>query len=574
MKFTSINKYILKSIFSYLKISNQLNIVKYSKKMMSLLDITKYTYQKYYFDLIKSPAFLNFPEILKENKIFDEKTLKKLMSGWENETTEIIKESDCFHFNQRTKSKDIKNIKILNIIKDAKSLKKNMPNLIELNLSKIKNLELPCSILLNLETLSLTDISKLKFLTNENHISLQNLKHLYLNNISFNKKNKLKINVDNLKYLDLRLKEQDGDDEDCNYDNNNNTSGFYKEKTIGYLIKIFNFKNLSIFDIDLNNDEENEENEGNKKNKREKEDKGNEENEDEENEENDDNEDEENEEKEDNEDNEEYEDDLIGMDKYESFEDAFKNPQEVFNVKNLKKLNYFNFEILYEYYDVCGAAEYNDKLVYKYIFYKTKEDKYVFKTLYDNIHNCNGEMFKSNQKEIRNCEKINYNNYYFINKELYLSGEKLENIELDYENLKSFNITSELNDDRQDSQELINYLENIQKDNNCLETISLDILDLDKKTNLLENLKKFTELKCFYVKNNCLFKDNKQLIKLLATLSNLKSLFSVEINIQAQLKLSKDDNKEIDKLFPDIFIQVNKKSSLIKWNNQNIIFKK
>ena len=236
------------------------------------------------------------------------------------------------------------------------------------------------------------------------------------------------------------------------------------------------------------------------------------------------------------------------------FEDAFKNPQEVFNVKNLKKLNYFNFEILYEYYDVCGAAEYNDKLVYKYIFYKTKEDKYVFKTLYDNIHNCNGEMF--------------------INKELYLSGEKLENIELDYENLKSFNITSELNDDRQDSQELINYLENIQKDNNCLETISLDILDLDKKTNLLENLKKFTELKCFYVKNNCLFKDNKQLIKLLATLSNLKSLFSVEINIQAQLKLSKDDNKEIDKLVPDIFIQVNKKSSLIKWNNQNIIFKK
>ena len=338
-------------------------------------------------------------------------------------------------------------------------------------------------------------------------------------------------------------------------------------------IKIFNFKNLSVFDVDLNDDEENEEIEENedneeKKNKKNKKEKDDKENEDEENE------DEEDEENEGNEDNEENEEDIICMEKYDSFENAFKNPQEVFNEKNLKQLDYFSFEILYEYYDVCGAAEYNDRLIYKYIFYKTKNDKYVFRTLYDNFHDCNGSMFESNQKEIRNCDKINFNDYFFINKEFYLSGEKLENIEFDYENLKSFNITSKLNDDSQDSQGLINYLENIKKNNNCLETISIDILDLDKKTNLIENLKKFTDLKCFYVKNNCLFKDTKQLIKLLTALSNLKFLFSIEINMKDQLKLNKDDNKKIDKLFPTISIQVNKKSSLIKWNNHNIKFKK
>ena len=118
-----INKYLLKFIFSFLDFSKQLNIIKYNNKLKSKLEITKYTYQKYYFNLIKSPALLDFPEILLENKIFDEETFKKLMLDWENETNnEIIKKDDCFHLNKRTKSKDTKNIKILNInlIKDTK----------------------------------------------------------------------------------------------------------------------------------------------------------------------------------------------------------------------------------------------------------------------------------------------------------------------------------------------------------------------------------------------------------------------------------------------------------------------
>ena len=50
-----------------------------------------------------------------------------------------------------------------------------------------------------------------------------------MNNISFNEENKIKISLNNLKYLDLRLKEQDGDPEDSGFKNDDNKAGFNKE---------------------------------------------------------------------------------------------------------------------------------------------------------------------------------------------------------------------------------------------------------------------------------------------------------------------------------------------------------
>ena len=76
-------------------------------------------------------------------------------------------------------TKNLKDIKILNVtLKNKNLLEKNTPNLIELNISNVKNLELPCSILLNLESLSLKDISKLKFLNKGDYINLNKLRHL------------------------------------------------------------------------------------------------------------------------------------------------------------------------------------------------------------------------------------------------------------------------------------------------------------------------------------------------------------------------------------------------------------
>ena len=252
MNLLRINKYILAKILSHLKCSKELNIMRYNKKLQSKLDISLYSYQKKYFESIMTPALLNNTEILLQNNIFDKKTLDKLKFDLINETTETLQEKDCFHFDQKTNSKNLKDIKILNIsLKNQNLLKKSAPNLIELNISDIKNLEIPCSLLLNLETFSLKNISKLKFINKEENISLNKLKHLYLNNISFNKKNKIKISLNNLKYLDLKLKEQEGeaegDPEETEFDNDNNKAGFLKEKTLKHLISIFDFQFLSVF---------------------------------------------------------------------------------------------------------------------------------------------------------------------------------------------------------------------------------------------------------------------------------------------------------------------------------------
>ena len=151
MKLLRINKYILENIFAYLNLAKKLNLLRYNKKLQSMLDISIYSYQKKYFESIITPALLNNSEILLQNNIFDKKTLNKLKSDWENETTEMLQEKDCFHFNEKTDIKKLKDIKILNISLTSQNLlKKSTPNLIELNISNIKNLELPCSLLLNL----------------------------------------------------------------------------------------------------------------------------------------------------------------------------------------------------------------------------------------------------------------------------------------------------------------------------------------------------------------------------------------------------------------------------------------
>ena len=203
-------------------------------------------------------------------------------------------------------------------------LKKSPPNLIELNILNVKNLELPCSILLNLESLSLKDVSKIKFLSNEENISLNKMKHLYLNNISFNKKNKIKINLNNLKYLDVRIIEQDGDDEDCEFDNDNNKAGFNKEKTLENLISIFDFQFLSIFNIEPNISE---------------------------------NEEEKKDENEDEEDEDEEDEDVL--EKYQDLQNDFNNPKKLFDKKYLENYDYFNFKIMNEYYIINEAAEFS-----------------------------------------------------------------------------------------------------------------------------------------------------------------------------------------------------------------------
>jgi len=218
----------------------------------------------------------------------------------------------------------------------------------------------------------LKDISKLKFLNKGDNISLNKLRHLYLNNISFNEENKIKISLNNLKYLDLRLKEQDGDPEDSGFKNDDNKAGFNKENTLQYLINIFDFQFLSLF-------------------KREKSESDNEE-------------------------------EFI-VDIFNDLVVAYKKPKELFDSKYLSKYDFFNFEILFEYFTISGSADFAERFIYKYLFAKTKGNKYIFKTEYTHYEliNDDGEMETFN-KEIRYCNNKNYNDYFFINNEYEIGG--------------------------------------------------------------------------------------------------------------------------------------------------------
>ena len=529
MILSRLNKYILKTIFTYLKFRRELDILKYNKKSQSKLDISLYSYQKKYFENIITPALLNNPEILLHNNIFDKKTLDKLKSDWENEITEILQEKDCFHFNQKTNTKNQKDIKILNIsLKSQNLLKKTAPNLIELNISNIKNLELPCSILLNLETFSLKDISKLKFLNEEENISLNKLRHLYLNNISFDKENKIKISLNNLKYLDLRLKEQDGDPEDSEFDNNDNKAGFLKEKSLNYLINIFDFQFLSVFKKDTSGA-------------------GNEEDEEL--------------------DDEEMEDEEFLTDKFQELAENFKNPGELFDKKYLSNYAYFNLEILYEYFEINGAADFAERFIFKYLFAKTKGNKYLFKTEYTNFADTNGELDEVFNKEIRYCSNINYDDYYFINNESEIGGDSLLEDILNYETINSYSIVTK-NDSY--SYGLIKSLKNFKKNKNKLEILSIEDLDLSFADSISKNLKQLEHLKCFYVTQDFKYKNSNQVIDLLTALSKIKSLFLIDINLKGELKLNKNEENKINGILPNISIKKAKKESSIKWyNNSN-----
>ena len=373
------------------------------------------------------------------------------------------------------------------------------------------------------------DISKLKFLNKGDNISLNKLRHLYLNNISFNEENKIKISLNNLKYLDLRLKEQDGDPEDSGFKNDDNKAGFNKENTLQYLINIFDFQFLSLFKreksesvailqvgvMDMLSDNEEE----------------------------------------------------FMVDIFNDLVVAYKKPKELFDSKYLSKYDFFNFEILFEYFTISGSADFAERFIYKYLFAKTKGNKYIFKTEYTNyeLSGGGGEMETFN-KEIRYCNNKNYNDYYFINNEYEIGGSDFVERFLKYETINSYSIIPKYNIY---SYELIKKLEKFKKNNNQLEILTIEYVDLSITKSFLDNLNRLEKLKCFYITKDLKFKNNKQLIDLFAILSKIKSLFLIDITLQQKLKLNSNEEKKINKNFPGISFKTAKNESSIKWYNSD-----
>ena len=393
--------------------------------------------------------------------------------------------------------------------------------------------------MLNLESLSLTKIKDIKFITNESNISLDKLKYLFLNNISIINEQKINFKFDNLIYLDLRMSEKEGNGWESNedayvYDEDDCDQILIKIKTFEKLenfIKIFNFDFLSIFLLDnkILNDEE-----------------------------------------------------LFSSGRYKEIKKKFKNPKELFNQEIIKKIHFFNFEISYNLDEISGSYEVGNNFIYKYNFSKTKGDKYLFETFFETHSYGDDSNFHLIQKEYRICNNRNYEDYYFNNKDMSIAGDGSHFLdEVDFNsndknlNINSFRILEKCencsNEELVDGMEFLSLLKKI-KDNNGLEMIYLYYLDIKNQPNFFDIIKKLKNLKYFYVKNNCLL-DNNQLIRLFNILSKLKHLLKIEIIYKNKLKLKEKEKEKILKLFPGVSIKTSNEQSSIVWIDNNPLLK-
>jgi len=72
-------------------------------------------------------------------------------------------------------------------------------------IDNIKDLKIPVQLFKNLEKLYLYDDTDIKFEIKDTNYSLDKLKYLYLDNVSFKSNQKVKISTNNLIYFDLRF---------------------------------------------------------------------------------------------------------------------------------------------------------------------------------------------------------------------------------------------------------------------------------------------------------------------------------------------------------------------------------
>ena len=103
----------------------------------------------------------------------------------------------------------------------------------------------------------------------------------------------------------------------------------------------------------------------------------------------------------------------------------FKDPDIVFDEKNIGKLNYFHLTITIKIFwgTSVGHIEYDNLYVYDYLFSKTKGNKYLFETKFDEIHYSDDiSDYKWTVKKIRYCNTKRFKDYYFINNEIELKG--------------------------------------------------------------------------------------------------------------------------------------------------------
>lgn len=494
MSLLKINKYIIKLIFSFLNNNTLLKIVQYNKELQSKLFINKYTYQKNFFNSIITPYYSKNISILLN--YFDEETLLKLKSEWDNETTGIFEDKEIF--NKEIKpSKNLNEIKILNIKDNLYNFNLNskMPNLIELNLSNLAYIALPCSILIHLQKLSFDDITNLKIISEECIINLNKLKYFYSNSLKAIENENLKINMNNLEYLHLII--------------------IYKTDDLDFYTKIFGFKFLEKFLTNYyeNKNEIFKEEHFGKYNYF----------------------------------NLKYNHEINEgrfMDKYGYDHEHYSDFNWIYS--KTKENKCFLKTIL----------EDGDRHKYKYrkeeIVYKNniKDEKCFF----TNKELSLSGYFYTVMNKLEENNKINMENIFEELNSLIIESD---NFYLDDNNSECEDNENKEDDSENivDGSDIIEIFKVIKSNNYSLEYISIDVLDIEYYPNFIEKIKLFLELKFFYVHKDCKM-SNKEMVQLLTNLSQLKSLCEIKIT-KENLNLDNIEKSNILKLFEGISINGN-----------------
>ena len=242
----------------------------------------------------------------------------------------------------------------------------------------------------------------------------------------------------------------------------------------------------------------------------------------------------------------------------------FKDPIEVFQEKNIGNLNYFHLKIKI----FIGGNGWNYCYIYDYLFYKTKGNKYLFKTKFkEEDFNCYDEYtFNWSETSIRYCKTKRFEDYYFINNKIQFD-EGCRIIQEQYDPLNYYLYFKEFNTVKFCGENDPKFFDSFFEKNllvNKLEKIQFGSVDEDEdeELDIIKSIKKCPKLKCFIIDD---FRQIKLLIELLRTLSSLKSLFLIDISYKGKLELNENEKKEINELFPCLSIVIKENNSSLKW---------
>ena len=206
-------KYILKKIFSLIKVTKALNIIKINKEIKEKLDISLFHYQYCYFfilfktekietidNMIDSPYLKKFPENVKNELIIKYIEAKKLFKN------------DYIYLNMENNN----HISLIQKLKEKEVFNYIIGNIEERNYYKIENVEKDYYNALKIIRMDKNNIEKILFDYNfffdrdNNNISTmelnyQNIKYLYINLNNFDGKEYDISLFNNLEYLSMSL---------------------------------------------------------------------------------------------------------------------------------------------------------------------------------------------------------------------------------------------------------------------------------------------------------------------------------------------------------------------------------